>query len=323
MKIVVTGSTGFIGSCLVRDLVRKGASLTAFSIDDPPEDQKVFHIKGDVRDPAAVRRAVAGADLVYHLASAIALTKDKHACLRDVNVNGVRTITEACLTEGVKRLVYVSSIHAFDQKPRHQTLDESRTYVPEDNLLVYDRSKAMAEMVVKNAASRGLDAVIVNPSGVIGPYDPGTSHMGNVLCRMFQGRIPVLVRGGFNWVDVRDVVAGIQAAAAQGRTGENYILGGHWCTIGRLARLVNRIRGSRQVPVVVPATVAKMAAPFAVKWNQFRKKPCYFTPYSVEALKANPHVDYGKAKSELQYHSRPLQTTLEDTYQWLIENGHV
>lgn len=323
MKIVVTGSTGFIGSCLFRSLSRKGKSVTAFSIDHPPPEQRECHIQGDVRDFGAVNQAVKGADLVYHLASSIALTKEKHKHLMDVNVNGVRTVIEACLEQGVKRLVYVSSIHAFDQKPRKQVLNESRSYVPADKLLVYDRSKALAEMVVKDAINRGLDAVIVNPSGVIGPYDPGTSHMGHVLCRMFQGRMPVLVQGGFNWVDVRDVVEGIQSAAEHGRTGENYILGGHWSSIGKLARMANKIRGSRQFPIIVPAAVAKMAAPFAVRWNQRLKKPCYFTPYSIEALKANPRVDYKKAKSELHYQSRPLESTLKDTYEWMVENGHV
>jgi dihydroflavonol-4-reductase len=229
-------------------------------------------------------------------------------------------VVTACLQCGVRRMVHFSSIHALQQKPLDQPLDESRPRVGED-AYAYDRSKARAEAEALAGNDQGLEVVVVNPTGVIGPGDFKPSAMGQVFLDLQHRRLHGLVHGGFNWVDVRDVVAGAIRAAEAGRPGETYILGGHWLSIRDLARLAEEVSGVQAPIFTAPMWLARLAAPPALLAARLTNTRPLFTPEALGALRGNRRVECGKAANELGHQPRPVRETVEDIYGWFASNG--
>ena len=216
-KVLVTGASGLVGANMVRTLLQQGRNVCALVHEDCQAlvGLEVETIRSDVRDPESLGRAMTGVEVVYHLAGSISLMMDSGAEMQAVNALGTRNVVSACLQRGVRRLVYFSSIEVLRQDPLDQLLDENRPLVDENRSAVkmahippYVLSKAQAEREVLAGISRGLDSVIICPTAMLGPHDFKPSYLGQALILLAYGKIPALVNGGFDWVDVRDVVAG-------------------------------------------------------------------------------------------------------------------
>jgi dihydroflavonol-4-reductase len=225
----------------------------------------------------------------------------------------------------VERLVHFSSIHAFSAAPVDGVIDESRPLARnQPHTLIYDRTKAEGERQVMAAVARGLDAVIVNPSSVIGPFDFAPSAMGEALIEIFHGRFPALVGGaGFDWVDVRDVVASALQAENRGRKGEHYLLTGHWLSFVELAQLWGRVSGAKIPRLVAPMWLARAGAPFVAGWSRLRGQRPLFTSDSLRVLRNHRRISHARADAELGHNPRPLEETLRDTYQWFQQAGRL
>jgi dihydroflavonol-4-reductase len=325
MTVVVTGANGHVGANLVRELVRRGRTVRVLihHNQDALAGLAIECVRGDVGDPPSLRRAFRGADVLYHLAAIISIDGDRGGVVPTTNVTGVRNVAAAALECGVRRMVHVSSVHAFVQEPLDQPLDETRAHVTSPHYPAYDRSKAAGEAEVRAAIGRGLDAVIVNPTGIIGPYDYQPSRMGRVFLDLFARRLPALVTGGFNWVDVRDVVAGAMAAEERGRTGENYLLAGHWQSVGALAAMAEDTTGVRPPLLTCPMGLARVGAPFVTAAGRLLGTEPLFTSESLHALRANPDVRHDKARRELGYQPRPTRETVTAVYEWFAHTGRI
>jgi dihydroflavonol-4-reductase len=322
MLTVVTGASGHIGGNLVRALLEQGRRLRVTVRQDTRaiDGLQVVRVPADVLDPASLRRAFEGAEVVFHLAAVISITGDPAGTMQQTNIDGVRNVVEACLACGVRRLIHFSSIHALSHRPEAEPIDETRSFADGD-AMAYDRTKAGGEQEVHRAVERGLDAVIVNPTAVIGPYDYKPSPVGQVLLDLYQRNFPALVAGGFDWVDVRDVVAGALAAEERGRTGERYLLSGKWASVADLARVVQEVTGVPAPRFVSPMWLARIGAPFVVAFNRVLGRRPLYTSSSLRALRCHRDVTSEKAKSELCYSSRPLRETVEDTIDWFESAG--
>lgn len=207
MTVVVTGANGHVGANLVRALLAEGRSVRALVHHSRRALQglEVELVEGDVRELASLQRAFEGAEVVYHLAAHISIRMNEWPLVEAINVLGTRNVVEASLQGGIRRLVHFSSIHAFNEEPHDKPVDESRPLkIPESpHAAPYDRSKAAGEREVRQGIERGLDAIIINPTAIVGPHDYYPSHFGQAILSLAQGNLPVLVPGGFNWVDVR------------------------------------------------------------------------------------------------------------------------
>lgn len=324
MRILVTGATGHIGVNLLRALTAEGREVRALVHRDDSYLNGldgVERVTGDIRDPDAVRRAVKDVEMVYHLAAHISIRRDDARIVEECNVAGVKNMVAACLEAGVRRLVHFSSIHALSTFPVDGLVDETRQLTSErEGVPAYDRSKAAGEREVQAGIVRGLDAVIVNPTGVIGPYDYRPSAMGSALLSFYRRSLPATVAGGFNFVDVRDVVQGALAAAARGRTGERYLLSGEWISTPDLARIIEEVTGSRAPSFVCPMWLARVAAPFVEGYSIVTRTPALFTAAALHALRNHRHITYAKAKAELGYSPRPLRESIADTFAWFRES---
>ncbi len=307
---VVTGAAGFLGSTLVRALLAQGRRVRTVVHAGPPIPGTET-VEADVRDADAVARALDGAERIFHCAAVISITGDRDGSVRATNVEGPRNVARAA---NGARVVHVSSVHAFEMA---EEVSETSPR-PGARAAAYDRSKAEGEEEIRRVA------VIVNPTGIVGPGDHGPSRLGAGLVRFHRGQIPALVDGGFDWVDVRDVAAALIAAAERGRVGENYILPGEYATMGRLAELVHAAGGARPPRWTTPRWVAWGSAPL-VQWGQslLRQEPIY-TREALQTLWNGARVVRGeKARDELGHRPRPLAETIADCMAWFREQGRL
>jgi dihydroflavonol-4-reductase len=325
MTVVVTGAAGHIGANLVRALIAKGCptrSLVHVS-RQAIEGLDTEIVQGDICDQESLCRAFSGAEVVYHLAANISLSMGDWPRLEAINVIGARNVVEACLRCGVRRLVHFSSIHALVQEPMSTPVDESRPLVESRHCPPYDRSKAAAEKEAHRGVEKGLDAVIINPTAIIGPYDYEPSYFGEALLALANRKLPGLVTGGFDWVDVRDVVEGALLAEERAPTGAKYILSGHWVSICDIADMVADFTGRPAPGFVCPLWLARLGAPIVTPFSRLTEKWPLYTSVSMRALRSNRSISHGKAARELGYQPRPFRETLIDTLKWFEENGQL
>lgn len=324
MRVTVTGASGHLGANLVRALLDEGHEVVALVREDVRalEGLPMRRIHGDLFEPEALRRALEGSAVCFHAAGKIAITRDPTGEVRRTNQLGPRAVVAACLETGVRRLVHVSSIHAFSSRPADAPTDESRGPVDGDpDGSDYGRSKALGEREILEGVARGLDAVIVNPTGIIGPYDWKPSRMGRFVLSVARGRLPALVTGGFNFVGAGDVARGAIAAAKRGRTGERYLLSGSWRTMTRLAQDIARLSGTRPPRIVVPASLARLGAPLVETVARWAGTSPLYTSESIQILREHRDIRHDKATRELGYAPRPLEETIEQTLAWFRTHG--
>ncbi|NUP08662.1 MAG: NAD-dependent epimerase/dehydratase family protein [Polyangiaceae bacterium] len=315
MTVVVTGASGHVGAALVRALLARGEQVRAVVRSDVRaiEGLDVERKRLDVTDADAVSEAIRGARVVYHAAARLTLEAEHDPLADEVNVAGTRNVLAACRRHGVERLVHFSTVHALGR--------EGGALIDEGAGLPYERSKAAAERDVVAAAKSDLDAVIVSPCAVIGPYDHKPSYMGRVLLMLARGLLPAVVHGGQSWVDVRDIASSAIAAAERGRRGERYILSGHWMPMLDFTRAA--AKAARVMPPLfaVPTKVAKTFAPLAERAARVLKQEPLFSRASFDAIDPAPR-DFGDlAARDLGHAPRPVSSTLEDTFAWFQERG--
>jgi len=323
---VITGASGHIGGVLARVLADQGDPRQVRAIfregKGTAADLDIEWIGGDILDQESLVAAFSGAETVFHLAALVSMDPGRAEEIHTTNVSGTRNVVEAALRCGVRRLVHVSSIHAFNQYPLDEVLDESRGPADGPRNAAYDRSKAAGEKEIRRGIDRGLDAVILNPTSVIGPFDGVPSYMGHVFLDLHRRRIPAQVAGGFDWVDVRDVVAATVAAETKARCGENYLLSGGWDSVRNLALLSEQATGVPVSRFVVPLFVARLWAPFQVMLDRSQGRRPLYTPAAVRVMSnSNRRISNAKARSELGFEPRPLADSVRDTYRWFDEQG--
>ncbi len=322
--VVVTGASGHLGANLVRALVAQGRKVRALVRKDcrALENLPVECVPGDLNDPVSLRRAFEGAEVVYHSAAHISLRWDDWPVLEAANVRGVQNVVEACRACGVRRLIHFSSIHALVQTPLDQPLDEDRPLVLDGRAPSYDRSKGLGEHIVRRAIADGLDAVILNPTAIIGPFDYKPSHFGEALLLLARGKMPALIDAGFDWVDARDVAWAALQAEARAPAGARYLISGKWAPVQELAALVERFTGRRAPRLVVSLGLARLGLPLASLLTPGGGRPLY-TPVTLHALRANRQVSHARAARDLDYQPRPIAETILDTLKWFKEVGYL
>jgi dihydroflavonol-4-reductase len=326
MTTVVTGASGHVGANLVRTLLERGDKVRAVfrSHDGPPASLRgldVETVHADVRDEDAVTRALAGAELVFHLAAVISISGDRGGVVSETNIRGVRNVARAARAAGARRLVHTSSIHAFFIADRSQAIRESSPRAARPESGAYDLSKAGGEAELRAVIAEGLDAVVVNPTGIVGPNDFGPSRMGRVVLQLATRTLPSLIDGGFDFVDVRDVVAALIAASEKGRTGENYLAGGHWHSFAEIAAMVERATGAAPPALTTPTWLVKLGLPFVTAYGALTGQEPLYTGESLAAAAACQKIDCSKAAAELGHAPRPLEETVRDTCAWFESAG--
>ncbi len=321
--MLVTGARGHIGNVLVRQLYEQGFHDLRVTVQGGDtsfiEPYAGEIVRCDIRDAKAVAEAVHGCTDVFHLAGYIHMSGTDKQKLNDINVGGVKNIVNACLTHSVSRLVYVSSIHALTPSADNR-IDE--TVNPDMSLCVdeYSRTKLEGTLVVMDACSRGLNAVTVYPTGVIGPYDYRASMTGIMFKKYIHARgMQPCFAGKYDFVDVRDVADGIIRAWRHGKPGEGYILSGEECTISRMIRLIGRCMNRDLKTVNLPVFVVRAAAGVLSVYYRLADKTPIITRETIDVVTSGVKISNLKAKDEIGFSPRSLEETMRDTVEWHCE----
>jgi len=324
--VAVTGASGHIGANLVRALVALGRKVRALvhRRSEGIAGLGVEVVAADVLEPASLTRAFAGVGTVFHLAAKISAGWERARVVWEVGVTGTANVVEACLAAQVPRLVHMSSIQALRPAADGAEIDESIGLVEAGDRArgVYDQAKAEAERIVLAAAGRGLCAVVLNPTAVIGPCDFAPSAIGEFLLALARGRVPALIAGASSdFVDVRDVAGAAIAAERKGRSGERYILTGTRMRLVDFALAWAKAAGRSAPRLAVPMWLARAVAPVAPMWARLRGRRPLFTSESLRFLRCQPLARRIKAERELGFAPRSIEETLRDIRAWMKVQG--
>ncbi|MBQ6552871.1 MAG: SDR family NAD(P)-dependent oxidoreductase [Clostridia bacterium] len=329
-KYLVTGASGFLGRAVLAELIKKEAEIRVLVLKNDPLaadlPQEAAVVCGDVCDDASLERFFAGAGgdtCVIHCAGIVSVASDPGDRIYRVNVGGTNNILRHCEKNGVGKLVYVSSVHAIPEKPKGTEITEDAVFSPDMVRGDYAKSKAIATSLVLEAAGRGLNASVVFPSGIIGPGDVGKGSITNMLMSFLAGKLPFAVRGGYDFVDVRDVAAGIVSCAEHGQAGRGYILSGQYASIRDILDAAKKNLGLKRMVSFLPICFAKLVAPVYEKRSLRKKQTLYFTPYSVAVLDSNSRFSRKAAAAAFGYAPRPLKNSIRDTVLWLKKRTKV
>ena len=318
---LVTGATGHIGNVLVKELLKRKEDVRVLVLPgedlSPLEGLNVEIFEGNVLDIDSIEPAIKGVDNVFHLAGIISIMSGQNEIVHDVNVNGTRNMAKVARAAGVKRFIYTSSIHAFKREKHGIVIDEKVPIDPNLAIAAYDRSKAEATLSVLAEVQLGLPAVIVCPTGVIGPYDYKGSEIGVLIQEWMVHKVDFLIEGCYDFVDVRDVVQGMISARDRGTIGQIYILSGELIKVVDVWRMVKELVNLKARFIQIPTKLALFSAKLAEIYYSLSHAKPRFTAYSIETLHSNAVISNLKARNSLGYSPRSLKETISDTVQWL------
>jgi dihydroflavonol-4-reductase len=316
MKVLVTGSTGFIGSRTVRRLLERGHTVRCLVRSDRRLHRlgglPVELVRGDLFDADSLVRAADGCDACIHLAGLSGWDQITGPAVHDVIHHGTMRLLEAVRGGGVRRFVYVSSTAAIDGTERPVVLDERSRFTLDRSGLDYAVAKHAAERAVLDHNHGDFEAVIVSPAETYGADDEDWITAGSIR-DVLSGWPAMAVRGGSSVVHVDDVAAGIAAAMERGGAGQRYILGGDNLTIAQIVRLMLDIAALRRPVVVVPFAVLRGA----VRACRLLQLAPPIEPVLLAYLSRYWFVDSGKARTELGYRPRPAREALAPAVHWV------
>ena len=326
---IVTGANGFLGNNIVRKLLEKNVEVRCLIL---PEDNgkaleglncKIY--RGDVTKKETLEDIfnVDPETMLYviHCAAIVYIKSKYNPKVIEVNYNGTKNIVDKVLEKNAK-MVYVSSVHAITEKPNGEKITEITDFDENKVTGLYAKSKARtAKMVLEEVKNNGLNACIVHPSGIIGPNDYSDTHLTQLILDIANGSLRACVKGGYDFVDVRDVADGVISACKNGKKGECYILSNRYVDVKELVDLISKAAGVKKIKTILPMWIAKVTAPLSELYYKIRKEPPLYTKYSLYTLTSNSNFSNEKAKKELGYKNRSMEETITDTVKWLKENN--
>ncbi|MGH8549861.1 MAG: NAD-dependent epimerase/dehydratase family protein [Methylococcales bacterium] len=325
-RVLVTGGTGFNGINLVHALLDRGHTVRVLARDRSNQSAlknlECEYRTGDILDRDVVVRAVNNCDIVFHLAALVAYWKAHRSDVYKINVEGTRVVMEACLQEGVTRVVHTSSVSAIGIPQPGSIANEETGFDVRSKEVAYSDSKRISEIIVQNGVKRGLNAVIVNPAQIIGPGDHGL-YMGSVVQSFKQGYIRAVPSGGMCLVDVDAVVQGQLGAAEKGRIGERYILGGENLSYLEIGAILADITGRAAPRMIIPSCLLEPSAVLVDCCNHFSNKISTICGEHVRLGSERLYYDSGKAVSELGYPLLSFRGAMIKAYQWYLEKGYI
>lgn len=328
---IVTGANGFLGNNIVRKLVKNPdnevRALTLPNSNNILSNLNCKIYEGDVTKIETLNQIFSVEEdaklYVIHCAAIVYIKSKYDDKVYDVNVNGTKNIITKVLEKKAK-LVYVSSVHALTEKPDNQVISEITDF--DENKVVgeYAKTKAItARYVLNMVKQKNLDACILHPSGIIGPNDFSNTHLTQLIVDFVNGRLRACVKGGYDFVDVRDVADGVISACFNGKRGNCYILSNRYVEIKELLDIVSDVANIKKIKNVLPMFFAKFTAPLSEAYYAILKQPPLYTKYSLYTLTSNSNFSNKKAKLELGFNNRNLKDTIKDTIKWLNDNNRI
>ncbi len=326
MKVLLTGGTGFLGKNVARALAAAGHELRVLArgssnLAGLPEGIDVA--RGDVTDADSLKRAAEGCGALVHMAAMVKMWAPDRRSFDQVNLGGFRNALAAAKGAGA-RLVYTSSFIAVGPTGAAPA-DESRIHAGESYRNDYERTKALADVLARQAAAAGDDIVMLYP-GVV--YGPGDMTDGNLVVQMvrdhLRGKFPGIIGPGdrfWSYAFVEDVAAGHAVALVKARKGERYFLCGENVTMNGLFETLREVAGVAPPKLHIPYAVSSLLGRSLWAWAEITGHPPLLTHEVVDVFREHWAYSPKKAQRELDYKPTPLKEGLRRTVDWLREKG--
>lgn len=331
MKVFVTGSTGFVGSHVAKALAQRGADLRLLvrktsnlsNLAGMAAPSSLTTITGDLTEPESLRSGIKGCDFVFHVAADYRLWVRDPKQMYAANVDGTRELLRIAREEGVRRVVYTSSVATMGFKTDGTIVDENSPVSLADMVGHYKRSKFLAEQEALKAAYDGQEVMVLNPTTPIGPGDLKPTPTGRIVVDFLNKKFPAYVDTGLNLVDVEEVARAHVAALEHGTPGERYILGGENLTLKQILDKMSAITGLPSPTMKVPHAVAMVFAFFdeTITGRILGKEP-RATVEAVRMGQKKMFASSAKAVRELGFQQTPVYPALRAAIDWFREHGY-
>lgn len=322
-EILITGATGTVGWPIARDLAARGESVRALVRDVDRSrallPDGVEPVRGDVTDRDSVRRAVSGAEVVYHSAGLPEQWRRDAADFTRVNVEGTRNVAGEALAAGVRRFAYTSTIDVFRWTPG-QPFDEE-VLDPDPRPTDYERSKQEADRIVVALSEQGLDAVFLHPAAVYGPVPALAVGLNDLIVRLATRKIPMLLPGGMPVVHCDDVAVAHVRAVDDAPGGSRYIIADRYLTLSEIAASVAAAAPGARRPPVMPIAAARLVSSIGERVAARTGKPPLIPRGALIFLESHPVPDAARARSELRLEITPWERGLAETVERLRAQG--
>lgn len=330
-KILITGATGFIGSHLAKRLCASGHTVSVLVRNNSDkrnlEGLPVVQIPGDITDRAAVARAVSGQDVVFHMAALVAfwVPRDQLSKFHEVNVEGSKNVFDACLDAGTSKVIYTSTLSSIGSFGAHDLTTEDHSFNMWDMSMEYERSKLNAEFEAWRYCARGLPLVALLPSAPVGAKDIKPAPAGQLIIDFLNGRIPVYMDGGANFLHVDDAARAHELAMEKGKVGERYLIGGQNISIRELFDAIENLTGVRGPRIKAPASVA-VAYAGLLEWvaNNITGKAPLLTVPMTKFSSLHYYLDTTLAQRDLGYQpEKSLELAVLEAIEWFEGQGYL
>ncbi len=324
---IITGISGHLGRNIAYQLLEKGELVRGFvlphdsklNLDSFPHRNNLEIIYGNILNKDEVNSLFCDIGdkqvILIHCAGLISIEKKMNQKVYDVNVNGTKIITDAAIKYKIHKYIYVSSVDSINikQLEKHEEIKEFNEHLVRG---CYAKTKAISSAYVLSSTRDKINTSIVLPSGILGPNDYHLGHLNELIVQYLNGDIKMIIRGGYDMVDVRDVASGIIACADKGGAGECYVLSNQHYSILSILDTVSEITGQKRIKTKVPKWLVLMFSGIVNLYYKMRKKRVLFTAYSLKTIRKKTHISHKKADLELGYKTRDIKETLIDTINW-------
>lgn len=330
----ITGISGFLGKNITLQLLEKDVKIVGFVLPNDKEISfyknypNVTLVEGDLLKKDDVKKFLStpheGKKIVIHSAGYISTYKRHDKRCMGINVNGTKNIVDVCLeNKDVDKLVYVSSVDAIKRAEGNEDIFEPKEYNEKEAIGVYSKSKTIASKYVMDACEKGLDASIAFPSVILGPNDPLSAPINVALKKYLNNKLPAVVKGGYDMVDVRDVANGIILISEKGKKGESYLLTGTHISVTGFINIAAKIENRKPFNKTIPLFLIYIVSPFIELFARLRKRRPLFTSFAMGCLTQNSNYNHQKATQELGYNHRDLEITVRDTIEWMKSTDYL
>lgn len=328
---IITGATGFLGNNIIKKLsINENNEIRCLVLPNDKIDSlnkkniKIYY--GDITKKDSLDEIFTAKNsnvYVIHCAGMVYIKTKYNPLVYEINVNGTKNIAEK--TKEINgKLIYINSVHGIPEKENNETITETENFDKDKVIGLYAKTKAeAAKIVLKMIKEEKLNACIIHPSGLIGPGDTGNSHLTELIKRVATKKLKISIKGGYDFVDVRDVANGIISACKNGKTGNSYILSNKYYTIKEIMNMVCEVAKIDKIKKIIPMWIPKLFAPIIELYYNAKKKTPLFTSYSLYTLQSNSNFSHKKATKELNYKTRDMKKTILDTYNFLKLNNNL
>ena len=324
MRIGVTGASGMVGINVCKEILSNGDELNILIREDVSylDGLSCNKFYGDLSDIDILEKFCDKCDVIIHSAAMISIGFDAYDQVYEVNFVGTKNILDASIKKKVKKFIFISTVNAYDKKPIDQNFDEKRELVRKGN--AYDMTKALAQELV--TSTEEIETVSINPTSVLGKNDFKPSRLGKIIKGVHSGKLPFLVDGGLDVIDVEDLSKAIYSSISNGRDGESYLISGKFRSFKKIYEVITKYQNKKSRIFFFPRLMVELSLPLlslfpigllkrAAEVNgKFFPGLENMTKEAIENIINFPkHIDNSKAKKDLGLKISPLEKTIKDT----------